>query len=380
MLKLGGRVAATAALQALELHDAGNEVDRRPRRRPADHGAIGRARDAGEVQWRSSLHGCSDTRGRARLVGCRRGRGLGGARPPAVPLVGDEIGLRARRLPELGFVGEPLPCRPPAVEAALVARRIPVVAPLAVGPLNVNADEAAAALAVGLEAERIVFVSDVPGVYVDGDVVDRLWPIARVSCSTRVCSRAVSCPSSSRPCARRGWESPPRSVRRRSPRDRPVPSTGADRLLPTYARADLTIVRGDGAGSGTTTAASISTSARGSPSSRSGICHPAPLAAAHAQLERLWHASNLYRTEPAEELASATFGAIRRRAGLLLQLGSRGDRGGDQVRAQGDGQSRRRRARGQLPRQNARCALGDRAVGEAGALRAARLGRELRGA
>jgi acetylornithine aminotransferase len=35
-----------------------------------------------------------------------------------------------------------------------------------------------------------------------------------------------------------------------------------------------------------------------------GHCHPAPLAAAQEQLGRLWHASNLYRTEPAEELAA----------------------------------------------------------------------------
>ncbi len=34
-----------------------------------------------------------------------------------------------------------------------------------------------------------------------------------------------------------------------------------------------------------------------------GHCHPAPLAAAREQLERLWHVSNLYRSEPAEELA-----------------------------------------------------------------------------
>jgi acetylglutamate kinase len=40
--------------------------------------------------------------------------------------------------------------------------------------LNVNADEAAAALAVGLGAERIMFVTDVPGVYVDDGVVDAL--------------------------------------------------------------------------------------------------------------------------------------------------------------------------------------------------------------
>jgi acetylglutamate kinase len=40
--------------------------------------------------------------------------------------------------------------------------------------LNINADEAAAALAAGLEADRIVFVSDVPGVYLEGVVVDCL--------------------------------------------------------------------------------------------------------------------------------------------------------------------------------------------------------------
>ena len=54
-----------------------------------------------------------------------------------------------------------------------------MIAPLAVGslrgePLNVNADEAAAALAVGLGAERIVFVSDVPGVLMAGAVIDHI--------------------------------------------------------------------------------------------------------------------------------------------------------------------------------------------------------------
>ena len=34
-----------------------------------------------------------------------------------------------------------------------------------------------------------------------------------------------------------------------------------------------------------------------------GHQHPAPLAAAHAQLDRLWHSSNLYGTEPAPALA-----------------------------------------------------------------------------
>ena len=54
--------------------------------------------------------------------------------PRAVPLFGDEIGLVARQVPELGLVGDPIPCRPPAIEAALAAGLIPVVAPLAVRP------------------------------------------------------------------------------------------------------------------------------------------------------------------------------------------------------------------------------------------------------
>ena len=43
--------------------------------------------------------------------------------------------------------------RAPELEEALAHGRIPVVAPLAAGPLNVNADDAAAALAVGLGAD-----------------------------------------------------------------------------------------------------------------------------------------------------------------------------------------------------------------------------------
>ena len=94
--------------------------------------------------------------------------------PEALHLVGDEIGLEAVRVPELGFVGTPLPSRPAAIEGALDASRIPVVTPLAIGPLNVNADEAAAALAAGIGAQRVLFVTDVPGVSIGGSVVSRL--------------------------------------------------------------------------------------------------------------------------------------------------------------------------------------------------------------
>jgi acetylglutamate kinase len=91
--------------------------------------------------------------------------------PRAVGLMGDEIGLEAVPIPQFGLVGDPLSSRPMLVVRALDQARIPVIAPLAKGPLNVNADEAAVALAAGLGAERILFVTDVPGLLLDGDVV-----------------------------------------------------------------------------------------------------------------------------------------------------------------------------------------------------------------
>jgi acetylglutamate kinase len=73
-----------------------------------------------------------------------------------------------RRVPELGLVGEPIGARTEAILGALASGRVPVVAPLgrdAAGTiLNVNADDAAAAIATALAADELVFLSDVPGV------------------------------------------------------------------------------------------------------------------------------------------------------------------------------------------------------------------------
>ena len=82
-------------------------------------------------------------------------------------------------------------------------------------------------------------------------------------------------------------------------------TTRLERLLPTYARADLTIVRGDGCRVWDSDGREYLDFGGGIAVVSLGHCHPAPLAAAHAQLERLWHVSNLYRTEPAEQLAAA---------------------------------------------------------------------------
>jgi acetylglutamate kinase len=92
----------------------------------------------------------------------------------AVPLFGDEIGLQAKRVRELGLVGNAVPSRPAAVVEALAAGKIPVVAPLAAGPLNVNADETAAALALGIGADELLFLTDVDGLILGGRVVDSI--------------------------------------------------------------------------------------------------------------------------------------------------------------------------------------------------------------
>jgi acetylornithine/N-succinyldiaminopimelate aminotransferase len=74
-------------------------------------------------------------------------------------------------------------------------------------------------------------------------------------------------------------------------------------LLPTYARANVTFVRGEGCRIWDDTGRSYLDFVAGVAVVSLGHRHPAPLAAAHEQLDRLWHASNLYYTEPMARLA-----------------------------------------------------------------------------
>jgi acetylglutamate kinase len=166
VLKLGGRVAADAVRDALAriggpavvVHGAGPQITDEMTRRGIEPVFVrGRRVTTPEV--------LEVVRASFEAVNREVCAAIG---PAAQSLRGEEIGLRARRVPALGLVGEPEPCAPAAIRESLEAGRVPVVSPLAEGPLNVNADEAAAALAVGLGAERILFVSDVPGVLVEG--------------------------------------------------------------------------------------------------------------------------------------------------------------------------------------------------------------------
>ena len=169
VVKCGGAVAESAADLILELayeepvvvvHGAGPQISAEMERRGLEVQFVGGRR----VTSREALEVVRESLAEVNATLCAA---IG---EPAVPLFGDEIGLHAMQVPMLGMVGDPIPCAPDVVVAALEEELIPVVAPLAAGPLNVNADEMAAALAVGLEAERILFVTDVPGL-LDGGVV-----------------------------------------------------------------------------------------------------------------------------------------------------------------------------------------------------------------
>ncbi|MBB5688915.1 acetylglutamate kinase [Roseomonas alkaliterrae] len=78
---------------------------------------------------------------------------------------------------DLGFVGEPASVDPKVLRLLIGADIVPVVAPVGVGEdgqtYNINADTAAGAIAGALAAERLLMLTDVPGVL---DTDKRLIP------------------------------------------------------------------------------------------------------------------------------------------------------------------------------------------------------------
>jgi len=92
----------------------------------------------------------------------------------AIGLSGIDGGLLTARQLAGGFgqVGAITDVRASLLQSLLLAGLTPVVAPVAPDasgtPLNVNADDAAAAVAAALRAEELLFVSDVVGVAVGG--------------------------------------------------------------------------------------------------------------------------------------------------------------------------------------------------------------------
>ncbi len=98
----------------------------------------------------------------------------------AVGLAGADGGLlTAEPAPgNLGQVGRIMSVRTGLLHSLLLAGLTPVVAPVAPGAdgtvFNINADDAAAAVAGALRATELLQISDVPGVLVDGAVAPSL--------------------------------------------------------------------------------------------------------------------------------------------------------------------------------------------------------------
>lgn len=104
----------------------------------------------------------------------------GGVR--AVGLSGVDGGLivaRKQARPDLGFVGEVVRVNVEVARTLMDQGFVPIVASIATGDdgqaYNVNADVVAAELAVGLGAEKLVYLNDVPGVIgPHGDLLSEL--------------------------------------------------------------------------------------------------------------------------------------------------------------------------------------------------------------
>lgn len=100
---------------------------------------------------------------------------LGGHGASAIGVSGTDAGL-LRAIPRderLGFVGDIARVDTTLLDKLLDDGLVPVVAPIAMGDdghtYNVNADTAAAAIASALGAQKLVYLTDVEGVYADAD-------------------------------------------------------------------------------------------------------------------------------------------------------------------------------------------------------------------
>ncbi len=102
----------------------------------------------------------------------------------AVGVSGKDAGLlRARRLygkegRDLGMVGEITHVNRDYLEMLLDKGYVPVVSPVGLGEdgsgYNINADTAAAEIAVALQAEKLIYLSDVPGILESGELISEI--------------------------------------------------------------------------------------------------------------------------------------------------------------------------------------------------------------
>ena len=187
VVKIGGRAQADASLPGLlagvvrrgdevvVVHGGGDEVTALQRRLGSEPTFIGGRRVTTEDDMeivRMVLSGAINKR----LVRQLLDEGVA-----AIGISGEDGGLLPALLLEggaLGAVGEPLVADARPVEALLGAGFVPVISPLGrhaeTGQgLNINGDDAAAAIAGALRADELLLLADVPGVLDESGAVLR---------------------------------------------------------------------------------------------------------------------------------------------------------------------------------------------------------------
>lgn len=102
----------------------------------------------------------------------------------AVGVSGKDAGLlRARKLAgeggrDLGMVGEITHVNHELLEVLLEKKYVPVVSPMGLGEdgegYNINADAAAAEIAIALRAEKLIYLTDVAGILENGELVSEI--------------------------------------------------------------------------------------------------------------------------------------------------------------------------------------------------------------
>ena len=101
--------------------------------------------------------------------------------PVAVGVAGEDGGLliTTPRDPALGFVGDVAEVRAERLHGLLDEGLAPVVSTVGADPsgqpYNINADEAAMAIAVAMEAEKIVYLTAAPGLLEDVERREHAW-------------------------------------------------------------------------------------------------------------------------------------------------------------------------------------------------------------
>jgi acetylglutamate kinase len=191
ILKIGGRAQSesawpliAAALRSSDeqyvlVHGGGDGVSELQRRLGFEPRFIAgrRVTSAGELEVVRMVLSASANK---RIV-----RALQACEIRAVGISGEDGGLLSAAAPAgspLGHVGEAVQVDTSLLNDLLANGWLPVISPLAVdrahptNGLNVNGDDAAAAIAVALRARELALIADVEGVLHDGAVIPSLAP------------------------------------------------------------------------------------------------------------------------------------------------------------------------------------------------------------